>query len=82
MQLLEWLDNNQMDEERIMACIDVFNMVGELLAKMMSKRKFKWRYDLLKKKREGKGDQQRLSEYLTSLGIKEVFNCCCTLGLS
>ena len=81
MQLLEWLDNDQMDEERIMACIDVFNMVGELLAKMMSKRKFKSKYDLLKKKCEGKGDQQRLSECLTSLGIKEVFNCCCTPGL-
>ena len=81
MQLLEWLDKDQMDEERIMACIDVFNMVGELLAKMMSKRKFKSKYDLLKKKCEGKGDQQRLSECLTSLGIKEVFNCCCTPGL-
>ena len=81
MQLLEWLDKDQMDEERIMACIDVFNMVGELLAKMMSKRKFKSKYDLLKKKCEDKGDQQRLSECLTSLGIKEVFNCCCTPGL-
>ena len=81
MQLLEWLYNDQMDEERIMACIDVFNMVGELLAKMMSKRKFKSKYDLLKKKCEDKGDQQRLSESLTSLGIKEVFNCSCTPGL-
>ena len=81
MQLLEWLDKDQMDEERIIACIDVFNIVGELLAKMMSKRKFKSKYDLLKKKCEGKGDQQRLSECLTSLGIKEVFNCCCTPGL-
>ena len=81
MQLLEWLDNDQMDEERIMACIDVFNMVGELLAKMMSNRKFKSKYDLLKKKCEDKGDQQRLSECLTPLGIKEVFNCCCTPGL-
>ena len=70
-----------MDEERIMACIDVFNMVGELLAKMMSKRKFKSKYDLLKKKCEDKGDQQRLSKCLNSLGIKEVFNCSCTPGL-
>ena len=70
-----------MDEERIMACIDVFNMVGELLAKMMSKRKFKSKYDLLKKKCEDKGDQQRLSECLNSLGIKEVFNCSCTPDL-
>ena len=81
MQLFEWLDNDKMDEKRIMACIDVFNMVGELLAKMMSKREFKSKYDLLKKKCEDKGDQQRLSECLTSLGIKEVFNCCCTPGL-
>ena len=48
---------------------------------MMSKRKFKSKYDLLKKKCEDKGDQQRLSECLTSLGIKEVFNCSCTPGL-
>ena len=41
MQLLEWLDKDQMDEERIIACIDVFNMVGKLLAKMMSRRNFK-----------------------------------------
>ena len=41
MQLLEWLGKDQMDEERIMACIDVFNMVGNLLAKMMSRRNFK-----------------------------------------
>ena len=81
MQLLEWLDKDQMDEERIIACIDVFNMVGELLAKMMSKRKFKSKYDLLKKKCEDNGDQRRLSECLTSLGIKEVFNCSCTPGL-
>ena len=81
MQLLESLDKDQMDGQRIMACIDVFNMVGELLAKMMSKRKFKSKYDLLKKKCEDKGDQQRLSECLTSLGIKEVFNCSCTPSL-
>ena len=81
MQLLEWLDKDQIDEVRIMTCIDVFNMVGELLAKMMSKREFKSKYDLLKKKCQDRGDQQRLSECLTSLGIKEVFNCSCTPGL-
>ena len=41
MQLLEWLDKDQVDEERIIACIDVFNMVGKLLAKMMSRKNFK-----------------------------------------
>ena len=41
MPLLEWLDKDQMDEERIIAFIDVFNMVGKLLAKMMSRRNFK-----------------------------------------
>ena len=50
MQFLEWIDKDQMDEERIMACVDVFNMVGKLLAKMMSRRKFKSKYDLLKNK--------------------------------
>ena len=39
------------------------------------------KYDLLKNKCEDKGDQQRLSECLTSLRIKEVFNCSCTPGL-
>ena len=39
------------------------------------------KYDLLKNKCEDKGDQQRLSECLTSLGIKEVFNCSCIPGL-
>ena len=41
MQLLEWLDKDQMDEERIIARIDVFNIVGKLLVKMMSRRNFK-----------------------------------------
>ena len=36
---------------------------------------------MLKNKCEDKGDKQRLSECLTSLGIKEVFNCSCTPGL-
>ena len=34
-----------------------------------------------KNKCEDKGDQQRLSECLTSLGIEEVSNCSCTPGL-
>ena len=81
MQLLEWMDNGEMDDQRIKTCIDVFNMVGELLAKMMGKAKFKSVYELLRKKCQDIGDQKRLSESLTSLGIKEVFNCSCSPGL-
>ena len=65
-----------------MACIDVFNMVGNLLAKIwVGGTLNQIKYDLLKNKCEDKGDQQRLSECLTSLGIEEVFNCSCTPGL-
>ena len=81
MQLLEWMDNGEMDDERMKTCIDVFNMVGELLAKMMGKVKFKSVYELLRKKCQDIGDHKRLSECLTSLGIKEVFNCSCSPGL-
>ena len=77
MQLLEWFERGEMDEERTKRCIDVFNMVGELLAKMMGKTKYKMVYELLKRKCEDMRDQRRLSECLTSLGIKEVFDCLC-----
>lgn len=81
MQLLEWFGKGPLDNERTKRCIDVFNMVGELLAKMMGKTKFKYVYGLLKQKCEDMRDQERLSECLTSLGIKEVFNCSCSPGL-
>ena len=75
MQLLDWLESGAMDEEQILRCIDVFNKVGELLAKMMGKKKFEVVFNMLKDKCKNIGDQKRLSECLTSLGIKEVFDC-------
>ena len=81
MQLREWIDKGEMDDERMKRCIDVFNAVGELLAKMMGRTKFKSLYETLRNKCQDMGDQRRLSECLTSLGIKEVFNCCCSPGL-
>ena len=75
MQLLDWLESGAMDEEQILRCIDVFNKVGELLAKMMGKKRFKVVFNMLKDKCKNIGDQERLSECLTSLGIKEVFDC-------
>ena len=81
MQLREWIDKGEMDDKRMKRCIDVFNTVGELLAKMMGRTKFKSLYESLGKKCHGMGDERRLSECLTSLGIKEVFNCCCSPGL-
>ena len=81
MQLIDWFGDGAMDEDQIQRCIDVFNRVGELLAKMMAKRSFETAFSLLKKRCEDVGDQERLSECLTSLGINEVFNCTCSPGL-
>ena len=81
MQLREWIDKGEMDGERMKRCIDVFNTVGELLAKMMGRTKFKSLYESLRKKCEDMEDKKFLSECLTSLGIKEVFNCSCSPGL-
>ena len=75
MQLPDWLESGAMDEEQILRCIDVFNKVGELLAKMMGKKRFEVVFNMLKDKCKNIGDQERLSECLTSLGIKGVFDC-------
>ncbi|XP_044172437.1 uncharacterized protein LOC114949808 [Acropora millepora] len=82
MQLVEWIDKGEMDNERIKKCIDVFNVAGEMLAKMMAKLNYRNVYESLAKKCREMGDQQRLAECLTSLGIKEIFNCICATGLS
>ena len=34
-QLVEWIDKGEMDEEGVKKCIDVFNVAGEMLAKIM-----------------------------------------------
>ncbi|XP_067057649.1 uncharacterized protein [Acropora muricata] len=81
MQLVEWIDKGEMDEERIKKCIDVFNVAGEMLAKIMAKYNYKNVYDSLAKKCKEMEDQRRLAECLTSLGIKEIFNCICATGL-
>ena len=77
MQLVEWCRNGQMDEEQTGKCIDVFNNVAELLAKMMAKAKFKFAFESLRTRCEQMEDQTRLSDCLTSLGMKEVFSCSC-----
>ena len=82
MQLVEWIDNGEMDEERVKKCIDVFNLAGEMLAKMMAKFNYRTVYESLAKKCREMGDKQRLAECLTSLGIKEIFNCISATGLS
>ena len=81
MQLVEWIDKGEMDEERVKKCIDVFNVVGEMLAKIMANYNYRYVYESLAKKCREMGDQRRLAECLTSLGIKEIFNCICTTGL-
>ncbi|XP_068740139.1 uncharacterized protein [Montipora capricornis] len=81
LQLVEWIEKGEVDMERIRKCIDAFNVAGELLAKMMAKSMFKVVYDSLVRKCEEMGEQRRLGECLTSLGIKEIFNCTCTAGL-
>ncbi|KAL9986245.1 hypothetical protein ACROYT_G000356 [Oculina patagonica] len=45
---------------------------------MIGKMKYESIFTLLRKKCEEMGDQRRLSECLTSLGIKQVFNCSCS----
>ncbi|XP_074613848.1 uncharacterized protein LOC141873669 isoform X2 [Acropora palmata] len=81
MQLVEWIDKDKMDKERVKKCIDVFNVAGEMLAKVMAKLNYRNVYESLAKKSEEMGDQRRLAKCLTSLGIKEIFNCICTTGL-
>ena len=81
LQLVEWIDKDKMDEERVKKCINVFNVVGEMLAIMMAKFNYRTVYESLAWKCREIGDQQRLAECLTSLGIKEIFNCICTTGL-
>ena len=73
--------NDEMNSEQIKKCIDVFNGVGELLAKMLGKEKYESVFESLRKKSEEMRDQKRLSECLTSLGIKQVFHCLCSPGL-
>ena len=81
MQLVEWLNKGEMDEERVNECIDVFNVAGEMLAKMMAKFNYRYVYESLAEKCKEMGDQRRLAECWTSLGIKEIFNCICATGL-
>ncbi|XP_020629751.1 uncharacterized protein LOC110066842 isoform X3 [Orbicella faveolata] len=81
MQLIEWCDNGEMTADQIGICIDFFNSVGELLAKMIGKEKYEFVFKLLRRKSEEMRDQKRLSECLTSLGIKQVFHCSCSPGL-
>jgi len=81
MQLVEWCDNGEMTVAQIGKCIDVFNSVAELLAKMIGKKKYESVFKLLRKKSQEMRDQRRLSECLTSLGIEQVFHCSCLPGL-
>ncbi|XP_068740175.1 uncharacterized protein [Montipora capricornis] len=80
-QLVEWIDSGEVDAERVTKCIDAFNVAGELIAKMMPKSTFKKVYKSLEKKCKKIGDKRRRGECLTSLGIKEIFNCTCRTGL-
>ena len=56
-------------------CIDVFNKAAELLAKMMGEKRFDAVFNLLKDKCQQLQDKERLSDCLTSLGIKKAFSC-------
>ena len=74
MQLLDWFGNGAMEDDQKRKCIDTFNNVAELLAKMMGKKRFEAVFTKLKQKSEEMEDLRRQSECLTSLGIREVFN--------
>ena len=75
MQLLDWFKSGVMDVERTLKCIDVFNEAAELLAKMMGEKRFNAVFNLLKDKCQQLQDKERLSDCLTSLGIKKAFSC-------
>ena len=75
MQLLDWFKGDAMDKEQRLRCIDVFNKAAELLAKMMGEERFNAVFNLLKDKCLQLQDKERLSDCLTSLGIKKAFSC-------
>ena len=75
MQLLDWFKSGTMDEERTLKCIDVFNKAAELLTNMMGEKRFNAVFNLLKDKCQQLQDKERLSDCLTSLGMKEAFSC-------
>ena len=76
MQLLDWFKGDAMDKEQRLRCIDVFNKAAELLVKMMGEKRFNAVFNLLKDKCQVElKDEERLSDCLTSLGIKEAFSC-------
>ena len=74
MQILDWFKSGAMDEEQTLKCIDVFNTAAELLAKMMGEKRFNSVFNLLKDKCQQWQVKERLSDCLTSLGIKETFS--------
>ena len=82
MQLLDWFKSGAMDEKQTLKCIDVFNTAVELLAKMMGEKRFNAVFNLLKDKCQQWQDKERLSDCLTSLGIKETFSCFFSAHLS
>ena len=75
MQLLDWSNRGPMDKKQTLECIDVFNKAAELLAKMMGEKRFNGVFNMLKFKCQQLQDKERLSDCLTSLGIKETFSC-------
>ena len=82
MQLLDWFKSDVLDDEQRLRCIDVFNKAAELLAKMMGEKRFNAVFNMLKDKCLQLQDEKRLSDCLTSLGIKEAFSCFFSLHLS
>ena len=75
MQLLDFFKSDAMDDQQRLRCIDVFNKVAELFAKMMGEKRFNAVFNMLKDKCLQLQDEKRLSDCLTSLGIKEAFTC-------
>ena len=72
MQLLDWFKSDTMDEEQRLRCIDVFNKAAKLLAKIMGGKRFNVVFNMLKDKCQQLQDKERLSDCLTSLGVKEA----------
>lgn len=79
-QLLQWCSEDvSIDDMLMKRCVDTFNGVGELLAKMIQRKEFEIIFAKLAERCQG--DKKRVAECWISLGIKIIFSCSCSPGL-
>ena len=75
-QLLHWCaEDPSIDDALRKECVDTFNRVGELLAKMIHRDEFERLFTKMAEK--CRGDERRMAECWISVGIKIIFSCAC-----